>query len=80
MAKLHRGEQEAVRERAYYLWERDGRPEGRDLTYWDMAIAAHSAQQAHHAEDGFAKEAEAVIDGDPRADFPALLTKDVSGG
>ncbi len=30
-------------------------------------------------EDGFTKDAEAIIDGDP-ADMPALMTKDVSGG
>ena len=35
-----------IRERAYSLWEADGRPEGRDLDYWERsreldAISSH---------------------------------------
>jgi hypothetical protein len=26
-----------VRERAYHLWEADGKPHGRDLEYWERA-------------------------------------------
>ncbi len=26
-----------IRERAYHLWEADGRPEGQDLEYWERA-------------------------------------------
>jgi len=26
-----------IREHAYYLWERDGRPHGRDVEYWERA-------------------------------------------
>lgn len=26
-----------IRERAYHLWEADGRPHGRDLDYWERA-------------------------------------------
>jgi hypothetical protein len=26
-----------IRERAYYLWEEDGRPEGRDTEFWERA-------------------------------------------
>lgn len=26
-----------IRERAYQLWEREGRPEGREAAHWDMA-------------------------------------------
>ncbi|MCE4574996.1 DUF2934 domain-containing protein [Caballeronia sp. CLC5] len=29
--------EESIRERAYYLWEADGRPEGRDEHYWHLA-------------------------------------------
>jgi hypothetical protein len=31
---------ETIRQRAYELWERDGRPEGRDTEYWLRAEAA----------------------------------------
>ncbi len=33
-----------VRETAYYLWEQDGRPEGRDLQYWLAALKAADAK------------------------------------
>jgi hypothetical protein len=26
--------EEAIRQRAYEIWEQEGRPEGRDLTHW----------------------------------------------
>lgn len=29
--------QQRIRERAYHLWEADGRPHGRDLDYWERA-------------------------------------------
>ena len=29
--------EQRIRERAYSLWEADGRPEGRDLEYWERA-------------------------------------------
>ena len=28
-----------IREREYYLWEADGRPEGREREYWEQAEA-----------------------------------------
>jgi Protein of unknown function (DUF2934) len=28
----------AVRERAYYIWEREGRPQGRELQHWQAAV------------------------------------------
>jgi len=34
----------AIRERAYYLWEQDGRPHGRDLEYWSRAAAEATAK------------------------------------
>ena len=30
----------AIREQAYYLWEQDGRPEGREMEYWQRAAVA----------------------------------------
>jgi hypothetical protein len=32
-------EERAVRERAYFLWESEGRPEGRALAHWQHAAA-----------------------------------------
>ena len=31
--------EQALRERAYVLWEQDGRPEGRSLAHWSQAEA-----------------------------------------
>lgn len=30
----------AIREQAYYFWEQDGRPEGRETEYWMRASVA----------------------------------------
>ena len=30
-------DEQRIRERAYHLWEVDGRPEGRDAEYWERA-------------------------------------------
>lgn len=32
------GFERSVRETAYFLWEQDGRPEGRDQEYWYRAL------------------------------------------
>jgi aspartyl/asparaginyl beta-hydroxylase (cupin superfamily) len=36
--------EQAVRERAYAIWERDGRPEGRSLAHWCQAEAELDAK------------------------------------
>jgi hypothetical protein len=33
-----RGEDDAIRVAAYYIWEREGRPEGRALNHWARAV------------------------------------------
>ena len=63
------GEERAVRERAYFLWENEGRPEGRALDHWQRAAA----------EDRVGDE-EKVLAGRSDANIPAMLTKDVPGG
>jgi hypothetical protein len=30
----------AIREQAYYFWEQDGRPHGREAEYWTRAVHA----------------------------------------
>lgn len=35
---------EAVRKTAYFLWEQDGRPEGRADEYWYRALDKHRAE------------------------------------
>ncbi len=35
-----------IRERAYHLWEQDGRPHGRDLEYWERARELVAMEQS----------------------------------
>ena len=37
--------EQAVRETAYFLWEQDGRPEGRAEEYWRRALERHRNQR-----------------------------------
>ena len=36
----------AVRDTAYFLWEQDGQPEGRDEHYWHLALEKHLRARA----------------------------------
>jgi Protein of unknown function (DUF2934) len=41
--------EQAIRERAYAIWEQEGRPDGKDLDHWlraEAEIIAATAQQA----------------------------------
>ncbi len=67
--------EDAVRERAYFIWVREGRPDGRALAHW---VSAHAEEQEHQNELMF--EEEKVLAGRPDANIPALLTQDVHGG
>ncbi|WP_424134956.1 DUF2934 domain-containing protein [Roseomonas chloroacetimidivorans] len=41
------GLEQTVRERAYSLWEQEGRPEGRADEYWHRALDQHFRQRAY---------------------------------
>jgi hypothetical protein len=63
---------DAIRQRAYFLWEKDGRPEGRDEHYWRLAHdEAHSAHQAM-VEDMASRTAKATKGKNP-AEMPASV-------
>jgi hypothetical protein len=38
--------EEQIKQRAYEMWEADGRPEGQDQTYWFKAISEAAATAA----------------------------------
>jgi hypothetical protein len=38
---------EQIRRRAYEIWEREGRPEGRESEHWRMAVDELAAERAH---------------------------------
>jgi hypothetical protein len=39
--------EQAVRERAYFLWEQAGRPEGRPQAFWDLAVDQYLRAHAY---------------------------------
>jgi Protein of unknown function (DUF2934) len=39
--------EQAVRERAYFLWQRDGSPHGREAEYWHIAHDQHIRERAY---------------------------------
>lgn len=47
--RADRSSDDAIREQAYYLWEKDGKPSGRDNEYWQRALAA-SAEKPKRAK------------------------------
>ena len=65
---------EDVREAAYFIWEREGRPEGRALDHWARALT-----EVRGTDDKPLGEEEKIMANLP-ANLPALLTKDVRGG
>jgi Protein of unknown function (DUF2934) len=79
MPKLDRSVEQAVREAAYFIWEREGRPEGRAQDHWVRAIIERSRERRRRDEDVFEDE-EKLLAGRSDVNMPALLTKDVPGG
>jgi Protein of unknown function (DUF2934) len=79
MPARDRDEDQAVRETAYMLWEREGRPEGRAREHWARAMAVGPGR-AHDRNDEPLDDEEKVLAGRIDANMPALLTKDVPGG
>ena len=75
MSKASGEQEDAIRRRAYFLWEHEGRPEGRALDHWVYAAAEERPAQDDHMEDE-----EKILAGRPDVNMPALLTKDVQGG
>jgi hypothetical protein len=47
--------EDAIRDRAYYLWEADGRPEGRGDHYWGIAHAEATKAFIKATSNGVAK-------------------------
>jgi hypothetical protein len=52
--------------RAYYLWERDGRPHGRDVDYWIKAKDQLNCERQQGATTT-TKQAPAVAAADPKS-------------
>jgi Protein of unknown function (DUF2934) len=57
-----------VRERAYRLWEEEGRPHGRDVEYWERA------REFVAAERNRTSAAPEIVSPDPAAEVEAAVT------
>ncbi len=69
----------AIRERAYLIWEHEGRPEGRAEEHWRHAAVEAFADKSPRDDEPMEDE-EKILAGRLDANIPALLTKDVQGG
>jgi Protein of unknown function (DUF2934) len=79
MPARDRPSEQVVRETAYFIWEREGRPDGRDWDHWLRAAAGVRARHDHEDAEPMEDE-EKILAGRHDVNLPALLTKDVPGG
>jgi Protein of unknown function (DUF2934) len=73
-----RAAEQAIRETAYFIWDREGRPDGRAESHWQHAAADCASPRVPH--DEFLDDEEKILAGQPDVNMTALLTKDVFGG
>ena len=69
----HEGREKRIAERAHHLWEREGRPHGRDRDHWE------EARRQIDIEDGGPLPAGGVADQTP-ADEASLVGEAVAAG
>jgi len=74
----HDGEQ-TVRDRAYFIWEHEGRPNGRAYDHWVRAVTETFRPVPATADEPMLDE-EKILAGRIDVNMPALLTRDVPGG
>ncbi len=79
MPETDHNDEQTVRDMAYFIWERAGRPEGRAHDHWYRAIREAFRPEPEPA-DGPMLEEEKVLAGRIYVNMPALLTRDVPGG
>jgi len=74
------GKQEQwLRDRAYFIWEREGRPHGRAFDHW-LQAKREAMPGPPGAEDDRLPDEEKILAGRSDVNMPALLTRDVPGG
>lgn len=79
MADSDRNFEQAIRERAYLIWEREGRPADRAEDHWWRAIN-EARRNGDTRKDEPVEDEEKILLGRADVNMPALLTKDVQGG
>ncbi|HME27485.1 MAG TPA: DUF2934 domain-containing protein [Acetobacteraceae bacterium] len=71
--------EEAIPGAAYFIWERQRRPELRAQDHWLRAISKRGGVQPGRDNEPMEDE-ERILAGHPDVNMPALLTRDVLGG
>ena len=79
MPETNHTSEQILRDRAYFIWEREGRPSGRDHDHWYRAIR-EARRVAPRSDDEPVLEEEKILAGHIDVNMPALLTRDVPGG
>ena len=60
MTQVHTSDDAAIREQAYLLWEKEGRPAGREMEFWTRAqVALAGNEQLKHLTKPAPKRAKA---------------------
>ena len=79
MAETDHNDEQTLRDRAYYIWVREGRPVGRAHDHWVRAIG-EASRPTPGPDDDPTPDEERILAGRLDVNMPALLTKDVPGG
>ena len=79
MPEAKHNDEQTLRDRAYFIWEREGRPAGRAHDHWYRAIG-EAPRPAPGPDDDPTLDEERILAGRIDVNMPALLTKDVPGG
>ena len=78
MPEPDRSGEQVIRETAYFIWEREGRPDGRAYEHWMRALDSDPPLREQVYES--LEDEDKILAGQPDVNLPALLTKDVQGG
>jgi hypothetical protein len=79
MPELDKYAEQVIRETAYFIWEREGRPEGNAQDHWERPTIETFGGDGRGCADEFLQDEEKILAGRPDANMPALLTRDVPG-
>lgn len=79
MSSSDRNLEQAIRERAYLIWESEGRLANRAEDHWWRATN-EALRNGDARNDEFVEDEEKILIGRTDVNMPALLTKDVQGG
>jgi len=79
MSDTNHDRERYVRDRAYFIWEHEGRPDGRAYDHWTRAVT-EMFRTAPEPDDEPMPDEEKILIGRIDVNMPALLTRDVPGG